>query len=130
VYLRCVRVATPYRKFLRLRVLLLPVLALAACAGAAPTEELAAARAALVQAQPVAAKEAPAELQAAQAKLARAEDAMRRGDNDAARRLAEQAEVDAKLAWTTAESARSQRAATELERSLQALRDELGRKEP
>lgn len=102
---------------------------LAACATTPPpTEQLAAARAMVSQAQPAAGREAPLELQTAQAKLGRAEDAMQRGDYEIARRNAEQAEVDARVAWTAAESARAQRAAGEVERGIQALREELGRK--
>ncbi len=110
----------------------LPASALLALCGACattppPTEQLASARAMVTQAQPVAVKEAPLELHAAQDKLARAEGAMQRGDYPAARRLAEQAEADAKLAWTVAENARAQRAAAEVESSIQTLRNELGR---
>jgi Domain of unknown function (DUF4398) len=104
------------------------LLALAGCAATPPTEQLAAARASVGQAQPVAAKEAPLELGAAQSKLARAEDAMQRGEYETARRYAEQAEVDAKLAWTSAENARAQRAAAELEQGIQTLRRELDRR--
>lgn len=80
------------------------------------------------QAQAVAPNEAPAELGAAQAKLARAEQAMRRDDYVNARIYAEQAEVDAKYAWTLAESARTQRAAAEVGKSIDALRYELQRR--
>jgi hypothetical protein len=93
-----------------------------------PTEQLAAARAMLNQAQPAAGKDAPLELQSAQTKLSRAEDAMQRGDYEIARRNAEQAEVDAKLAWTTAENARAQRAAAEVARGIETLREELDRR--
>jgi len=100
-----------------------------ACATAPPpTEQLAAARAMVNQAQPVAGKEAQLELQNAQAKLSRAEDAMQRGDYELARRNAEQAELDAKLAWTTAENARAQRAAAEVDRGIETLREELDRR--
>jgi hypothetical protein len=93
-----------------------------------PTEQLAAARAMVNQAQPTAGKEAPLELQNAQTKLSRAEDAMQRGDYEIARRNAEQAEVDAKLAWSVAENARAQRAAAEVERGIETLREELDRR--
>jgi len=100
------------------------------CAGACattppPTEQFAAARAMVNQAQPAAGKEAPLELQSAQAKLSRAEDAMQRGDYEIARRNAEQAEVDAKLASVLAQDVRAQRDAAEVDRSIDALRDEL-----
>ena len=80
---------------------------LAACATEpSPTAELAAARAAVEQAAP-AARYAPKELAAAQTKLGRAENALARGDNLQARRLAQQAEVDARLAWALSENERS-----------------------
>ena len=80
---------------------------LAACATEpAPTAELAAARAAVQQASP-AAEYAPKELAAAQTKLGLAESALARGDNLRARRLAQEAEVDARLAWALSENERS-----------------------
>ena len=105
------------------------LLCVGACATTPPpTEQLAAARAMVNQAQPIAGKEAPLELQSAQTKLSRAEDAMQRGDYEVARRNAEQAEVDAKLAWSVAENARAQRAAAEVERGIETLREELDRR--
>lgn len=102
---------------------------LAACASTpAPTEQLAAARAMVSQAQPLAAREAPQELQTAQAKLARAETAMQRGDYVNARIFAEQADVDAKYALTLAENERTQRAVAEIHNSLRTLREELERR--
>jgi hypothetical protein len=83
------------------------LLALGACASAPPPDaDLAAARASLLQAEPVAHRYARAELKLAQDKLARAEQAMTREDWREARRLAEQAEVDARYAWALAESER------------------------
>jgi hypothetical protein len=102
--------------------------ALSACASTPPpVAQLAAARATVSQAQPVAITDAPAELHTAQTKLARAEDAMQRGDYLHARLLAEQAEVDARYAWTLAENARMQRAAAELDQGIRTLREELER---
>ena len=102
--------------------------ALAACASMPPPQaQLAAARAMVSQAQ-AAAREAPVELSVAQAKLARAEQAMKRDDYVNARIYAEQAEVDAKYAWTLAENARAQRAAAEVGKSINALRQELQRR--
>lgn len=83
-------------------------LALGACATSSPPDaDLAAARAALLQAEPVAHHYAPAELRLAQDKLARAEQAMSRDDWTEARRLAEQAEVDARYAWALGENERA-----------------------
>ena len=83
-------------------------LALAACASSSPPpdSDLAAARTAILQAEPVAYRYAPAELRVAQDKLSRAEQAMARDDWREARRLAEEAEVDARYAWALAENER------------------------
>lgn len=87
---------------------LLMLLALAACASPAspPEAALAAARAAVIQAEPVAHRYASHELRLAQAKLERAEQAMARHEWDEARRLAEQAEVDARYARALADNER------------------------
>jgi hypothetical protein len=103
--------------------------ALAACSSMpAPTEQVAAARTMVAQAAPVASHDGAVELKTAQAKLARAEEAMQRGDYRQARMLAEQAEVDARYAWTLAENARMQRSAAELDQSVKLLRNELDRR--
>ena len=87
------------------------VLALAACASVPPpATDLASARAAVEQAGPLATRYAPAELAAAQKKLRRAEEALARDDRVQARRLAEEAEVDARFAWAVAENERSRAA--------------------
>lgn len=80
--------------------------ALAACASPAspPRAQLAAARAAVIQAEPVAHRYASHELRLAQDKLERAERAMAREDWGEARRLAEQAEVDARYARALADN--------------------------
>lgn len=102
--------------------------ALSACSSLPPpTEQMDAARAAVAHAQPVAAAERVPELGMAQAKLARAEQELQRGDNVAARVLAEQAEVDARYAWTLAENARLQRTTAEFDRSSAQMRQELER---
>jgi hypothetical protein len=81
---------------------------LGACASSsAPDSELAAARAAVIQAEPLAHRYASRELGLAQQKLARAEQAMGRNDWSEARRLAEQAELDARYAWALAENERA-----------------------
>ncbi len=100
---------------------------LGACATPPPTEQVAAARAMVSQAQPVAVSDGALELHTARTKLAQAEAAMQRRDYLNARIFAEQAEVDAKYAWTVAENARAQRAAAEVDRSIRTLREELER---
>jgi len=107
----------------------LAVLALAACATTDPPErEMGAARAMVAQARPLAAQEAPQQLAEAQTKLSRAELAMQRGHYEHARLLAQEAEADAKLAWTVAENARVQRNVAEVQDANRALREELQRK--
>lgn len=104
------------------------VLALALMAGCAsapqPTEQMAVARSAVDSASAEHATEhAPLAMQAAQKKLRQAEAALATGDNAQARRLAEQAEVDALLAERTARTARAERAAAEVQESIRALRE-------
>jgi hypothetical protein len=84
------------------------LLCLAACATTpAPDVELAAARGAIIQAEPAASRHAQPELRLAQDKLSRAEQAAAQQRFDEARRLAEQAEVDAHYARALAEAERS-----------------------
>lgn len=114
-----------------IRTTLIPLaaLALAACATTDPPErEMGAARAMVSQARPIAGNDAPQELAEAQLKLSRAEAAMQRGHYEHARILAQQAEADAKVAWTVAESVRTQRNATEVQDANRALREEMERK--
>jgi predicted Zn-dependent protease len=91
-----------------MRPFLLALLGITACASPPPpTVQVSAARAAIEQAGSSVAHYAPAELAAAQAKLERAEQALARGDSTQARRLSEEAEVDARLASAMAENERS-----------------------
>lgn len=102
---------------------------LAACTSVPPPhQQMGAARAMVSQAAQTAAREAPLELATAQSKLARAEQAMKREDYRNARLYAEQAEVDAKYAWTLAENVRAQRAAAEVSQGISTLRQELERR--
>jgi uncharacterized lipoprotein len=105
-------------------------LTLSACSSTPePKAEIAASQAALEAAQTSGAREyAGAELEAARSKLNLAQQASAKGDNDLARRLAEAAEADARLAQARASSVRARNATTQVERSLQALQDELQRK--
>jgi uncharacterized lipoprotein len=108
----------------------LALLMLAACSSTPePKAEMAAGQAALEAAQTSGAREyAGAEFEAARNKLNLAQQATAQGDNDLARRLAEAAEADARLAQARADSVRARNAATQIERGLQALQDELQRK--
>ena len=94
----------------------------------APSSQLAVARAAVADAQSAgAATYDAADLRNAQRKLDRAHDEVAQGDYATARALAEEAEVDARLAATRARSDKATKAAAEVEASIRALRDEIAR---
>lgn len=95
----------------------------------APTEQFAVSKAAVADAVNAGAPEhAPFEMKAARDKLDRANVALVANDNDRARQLAEQAEVDAKLAEVKARSIKAQQAAAVSSESTRVLREELDRK--
>ena len=71
---------------------------------------------------------APAEMRGAQEKMGRADHAMREKDYEDARRLAVEAQADARLAEKKAESAKAQKAASVTQDSNRALREEINRK--
>lgn len=102
--------------------------ALAGCGSNPPVAEMSAARTMVGQAEPEAARYAPELLRQAQAKLASAEAALKNGDNDEAKRLAEQAQADARLASASAENQRTQQAVADLDKSLEALKQEANRR--
>lgn len=116
--------ATPMRMGM-----LIAALALAACATApAPTEQMAVAKAAVADAVSAGGPEyAPGVFRSAQEKLDRGNAAMAAREYNDARRYAEEAEVDAKLAATTARSVKAQRAVAELDLGIRALKEELAR---
>ena len=99
---------------------------LAACASTPmPNEKIAVARASVQRAEQSGAPElAPVEMATAREKLARAEKAAADREVQPATQLAEQANVDARLAEATAEQQRSQLAAMEFDASMQTLRSE------
>jgi hypothetical protein len=105
---------------------------IAACAsGPAPEAEMGAAELALGQAEDAGASaRAPAPYALARDKLERARDAMADGENVEARRLAEQALVDAQLAEAEARSEVARENAAELRQSIETLREELARRGP
>ena len=102
---------------------------LTACASVPPpTEQMAVSRAAVTDAQGAGAYDfAPVEMRTANEKLTRATTAMNQKDYVTARRLAEQAEVDARLAAATANSAKAQRALDEVQASIRTLQNEISR---
>lgn len=73
---------------------------------------------------------APNDYQAAREKLERANRSAQQQDNVAAMRLAQQSQADANLAQAKTHSANAVMAATEIVKSNQALRDEIGRAGP
>jgi hypothetical protein len=100
-------------------------LLLAACAAPAvpPDDALAAAMAAIEDAQRAGAAEyAPAELNEARDKLAEAHTAVQRKDFDFAKRLAEATEIDARLAQARAHTQRAERDLAALNESIKAMR--------
>ena len=105
------------------------VLIVSGCAstGDMPREQMAVARAAVDRAAGPAGADAPLEVSEARNKLERATAAVARRDYDEARRLAEQAEVDANLAEARSHSVRSNRALQEVREGIRQLREEIGR---
>jgi len=70
---------------------------------------------------------APGAFIVARDKVERGAVAMKAREYDEARRLGEEAEVDARLAAVIARSAKAQRAVAEVESGIQALKDEIAR---
>ena len=101
-------------------------LGLAACASTPiPNEKIAVAKAEVQRAEQSGAPEfAPVEMAAARDKLARAEKAAAAREGIPANQLAEQANVDARVAEATAQQQRAHKAAVEFDASMQALRNE------
>lgn len=104
-------------------------LILSACAGLpAPTEQIAVSKVAVSNAVSAGSNEfAPLPLKLAMDKMDNAERAMTAEDYLLARRLAEQAQVDAQLAAATSRSVKAQKAASALQESNRVLRKEIDR---
>lgn len=103
------------------------LLGLAGCASdPAPTEQLRLTEQALAQARAVGADEQVAELVMAEAKLLQAQSAMQRDAFKEARVLAEQAELDARLAEARVLTQKSQDQLNELNNRISRLRQQLG----
>ncbi|MCF7202737.1 DUF4398 domain-containing protein [Pseudomonas oligotrophica] len=103
-------------------------LLLSACASdPAPSEQLRLTAAALQQARAIGATDEIAELALAEAKLSEARLAMAEGDHRQARLLAEQAELDARLAEARVLSQKSSAQLAELRRSIERVREKLGK---
>lgn len=105
------------------------VMLMAGCASnPAPTEQMAVSRAAISNAMGAGGSEfAPLQLKSALDKMNAAEKAVADKNYELASRLAEQAEVDAKLATEMARSAKAQKAAEALQDDIRVLRQEIDR---
>lgn len=98
---------------------------LVACAGDPPTDQLAVASVAVNAAETAGAVQyAPLEMRTARDKLEQARQANINKDYEDAKRLAQQAEWDARLAERKAQTAKAERAAEEAQKSIQLLRNE------
>lgn len=105
----------------------------AGCAGNVerPTAELTRARTLVDQAEQAGAQRyAAAELEQARDKLRQADAMAEEGEAEEARQLAVEAALDAELATARTTSSEAQRAAREIERSVEVLRQEAGRTVP
>jgi hypothetical protein len=98
-------------------------------AGQPPRAEIARADVALQRATSTAEAQqyAPLELRKAREKLEEAREAAREGDHERALFLAEEAEVDARLAEAKAQAATAREMAEETRRNIDLLRDEAAR---
>jgi len=105
------------------------VLFIAGCASTqAPTEQMAVSKAAVNNAMSAGGNQfAPVQTKSALDKINAAERAMAEKDYELALRLAEQAEVDAKLAAEMARSAKAQKAADAVQEDIRVLRQEIER---
>lgn len=106
------------------------MLIMAGCASTpAPTSQLALSRLAISNATSAGGSEfAPVQFKSATEKMDAAERAMGQKNYDLARQMAEQAQVDAELATTTARAAKAKKAADALQESNRVLRQEIERK--
>lgn len=104
-------------------------LVLAGCAGNPPTEQYAVTQSAVNSAVSAGGTEfAAVEMKAAQDKFKQAEIAMHDKKYDEAKRLAEQAEWDARVAERKAQAAKAQKAVQDARQGVEDLRDESMRK--
>ena len=104
---------------------------MAGCAttGPKPTEQIAVSNSAIANAVAAGGPEyAPVEMRTAQDKMDRAHRAMDKEDYVQAKWLAEEAQVDARLAEKKAQSAKAQKAAIVMGDDIRVLRDEINRK--
>jgi hypothetical protein len=105
------------------------IVLMAGCAStSAPTEQMAVSRAAISNAMSAGGNQfAPVQLKSAMDKMDAAERAMTEKNYELALRLAEQAEVDARLAAEMARSAKARQAADAVQEDIRVLRHEIER---
>lgn len=107
--------------------------ALAACSSTPkPTEQMAVSRTAVDRATtaPKVAANAPVELQSARDKWTQAQQALDSKDYTRARRLAAEAEADARVAETKAEATDNAATLQQVKTSIQSLQEEIARRAP
>ena len=107
--------------------------ALTACSSTpAPTEQMAVSRTTVnrVASAPAVATTAPVEMSQAREKLMQAEKAMVAEDYVTARRLAAEAEVDARVAETRADAASNAATLAQVQDGIRALQEEINRRSP
>jgi len=93
-----------------------------------PTQDITRAQTLIEQAEKAGAQRyAAAQLEQARAKLDQAEAADRKGEHEDAQQRATEAAADAELAMALANSGEAQRAATEVQQSVETLREEAQR---
>ncbi|KTC43797.1 MAG: DUF4398 domain-containing protein [Pseudomonas sp.] len=129
--LKTMKISTAKSSFTSLRGLKLAALALgssmvlAGCAGNPPSEQYAVTQSAVNSAVTAGGTEfAAVEMKAAQDKFKQAEIAMHDKNYDEARRLAEQAEWDARVAERKAQAAKAEQALKDSQKGVQELRQE------
>ncbi|AXK55863.1 DUF4398 domain-containing protein [Pseudomonas protegens] len=129
--LKTMKISTAKSSFTSLRGLKLAALALgssmvlAGCAGNPPSEQYAVTQSAVNSAVSAGGTEfAAVEMKSAQDKLKQAEIAMHDKKYDEARRLAEQAEWDARVAERKAQAAKAEQALKDSQKGVQELRQE------
>jgi hypothetical protein len=105
------------------------VISFISCAGTRPpTEHIARSQSTINQAEQVGAENyAPLEIREARKKLDRANELIKEKEYQKAKRLAEQAEVDAELAEAKTLSEKAQKAVRELRESIRIIKEEISR---
>ena len=119
-----VLISSPFRE-LGLAILV----GLVGCAGTPPNVAISNAEIAIRKADSVGAvQHTPLQLHVARKKLESATQALEKGENEVARRLAEQAQVDGELAEARTQAAKARQNADEVTKTVNALRGEASAK--